>query len=110
MTNEQFLAGVAESANLSPTFINWFSDNPVACLKELYRFWALKEKIIDTLEWAENEMTHSQDETACCYIWCEACKESKKRWRKAHDTETNLVTNLLEDIEIAKFTKESLFD
>lgn len=39
------LAEIATKAGLSPTFINWFESNPEDALRELWKWWSLKDDI-----------------------------------------------------------------
>ena len=50
------------------------------------------------LEWADNELSHSQDETSCCYKWCEACKKTMKNpvWKKWWQDDFNPITAALQ--------------
>ncbi len=43
------LEKIATQAGLSPTFINWFSDHPEIALGELWKWWSLKNEVIEVL-------------------------------------------------------------
>jgi hypothetical protein len=47
-----------------------------------------KNDLLEVLRWAQNELDHDLDETACCQRWCPACKARVtvpqwNKWNKA---------------------------
>ena len=82
MENKELL-DIAEYAELSPTFTNWFMDKPHQVVRELYKFYKLKQDILDCLQKVvdEDEMyyqdfddKYSEDD---CKVWC----PEKMIWR-----------------------------
>ena len=67
---------------------------------------AFREHLINVLEWADNELNHSQDETSCCYRNCAACKKTrthplfKKWWNDGHNPIQDAIESLKrEDVQ-----------
>lgn len=91
------LARIAEKAGLSPTFVNWFEAEPDKCLEELYRFFKLKDKIIDSLE---KELDRKQ-----CYCSSSKCHLCSK-WT---GLPVNSIAEMLGEIQNNNIMSEYLF-